>query len=200
MIAPPSNASSSTKASRLLAISYSKLEDAQLASRSTEFGRGPFIKCDRLIELAAAAGFPSNTFGNLADAGVVPYLLDRFERSERKDIVLVAHMRFKKAVHEGEEKEKVAAAKLLYKSKVCLHCGAEKKRLLACRACKRAHYCDGICQANNWAEHKKVCKRTRKRHAKGDYNKDKVLVGDLLSVAMRGGGVEGVLGTMLSYV
>ena len=111
-------------------------------------------------------------------------------------------MRFKKAVHEGEgdEKEKVAAAKLLYKSKVCLHCGAEKRKLLTCGAYKRAHYCDGTCQANNWAEHKKECKRTRKRHKKGDYSKDKVMVGDLLSVGMRGGGVEGVLGSILSFV
>jgi len=33
-----------------------------------------------------------------------------------------------------------------------------------------------------------------------DYSKDKVLVGELLSVAMRGGGHKGVLGTILSYV
>ena len=163
-----------------------------------------------MIEIAAAAGFLSNTVsgpstyepGVNAGAGVVPYLIDRVERSERKNIVLVAHMRFKNAVHEGEgdEKEKVAAAKLLFPSKACRQCEAIKKKLLLCSACKRAHYCDGTCQASNLAEHKKECKRTRKRHAKGDYSQDKMLVSDLLSVAMRGGGVEGVLGTILSYV
>jgi len=33
-----------------------------------------------------------------------------------------------------------------------------------------------------------------------DYSKDKMLIGEQLSVAMRGGGVKGVLGTILSYV
>jgi len=43
--------------------------------------------------------------------------------------------------------------------------------------------------------------RVRKRkNWKKDYSKDKMLVGELLSVAMRGGGVEGVLGTVLKYV
>ena len=141
-------------------------------------------------------------FANPGD-GVVPYPIARCERSERKAIVLVAHMRFKNAVHEGEgdEKEKVAAAKLIYKSKSCLQCGAAKqKKLLTCGACKQAHYCDGTCQANNWADHKKNCKRTRKRHAKGAYSKDNILAGELLSVAIRGGGVEGVLVTILNYV
>ena len=167
--------------------------------------------CDRLIEIAAAADFPSDDVRVATDGsgkhvnlgvGVVPYLIDRFERSERKRIVLVAHMRFKNAVHcgEGDKKEKVAAAKLLYPSKGCDQCGAKKKKLQVCSACKRALYCDGTCQAANWAEHKKECKRTRKRYAKGDYNKDKMFVGELLSVGMRGGGVEGVLVTMLNYV
>jgi len=45
--------------------------------------------------------------------GVVPYLIDRFERNERKRYVLLALMCFKNAVHthDGDEKEKVAAAK-----------------------------------------------------------------------------------------
>jgi len=43
-------------------------------------------------------------------------------------------------------------------------------------------------------------RRIAKEHAKGDYSKDKILVGELLSVAMRGGGHKGVLGTILSYV
>jgi len=97
----------------------SKLVDVQLASSSISFGLQPFAACDRLIEIAAAAGFPSNTFatrysaGTNLGAGVVPYLLNRFERSERKRYVLVALMRFKNAVHlhDGDEKEKVAAAK-----------------------------------------------------------------------------------------
>ena len=98
----------------------SKLKDVKFASNTISFDRDPFMGCDRLIELAAAAGFPSNTFGTRADtgeklnmgAGVVPYLVDRFERSERKRYVLLAHMRFKNAVHahDGTEKEKVTAA------------------------------------------------------------------------------------------
>ena len=69
---------------------FSKLEDVQLASKSISFIDAPFLGCDPLIELAAAAGFPSNRFGtfqgetaNMGE-GVVPYLIDRFERSERK--------------------------------------------------------------------------------------------------------------------
>ena len=184
----------------------SKLEDFQLASSSISFGDWPFVGCDRLIELAAAAGFPSNTFSpetrTNEGVGVVPYLIAQCETSERRDIVLVAHMRFKNAVHsgEGDEKEKVAAAKLQFPSNGCDQCGAKKKKLLTCGACKRAHYCDSKCQTSNWAGHKKECKRTRKRHLKGDYSKDKMLVGELLSVGMRGGGVEGVLGTILSFV
>jgi len=65
--------------------------------------------------------------------------------------VLVALMRFENAVHYfgGDEKEKVAAAKLLFPSKSCSQCGAKKKKLLTCGACNRAHYCDGKCQATN---------------------------------------------------
>ena len=109
----------------------SKLEDVQLASSSISFGRYPFTRCDRLIELADAAGFPSNTFGNPRNgkpvnegAGVVPYLIARFERSERKGIVLVAHMHFHEVVvaHSGTEEEKIAAAKQLHpKSKKRSH-------------------------------------------------------------------------------
>ena len=42
-------------------------------------------------------------------------------------------------------------------------------------------------------------KRARKRK-KLDYSKDKMLVGELLSVIMRGRGLKGVLETILSYV
>jgi len=97
----------------------SKLEDVQLASKSTSFSEIPsFAGCDRLIEVATAAGFPSVTArandGTMkyTGDGVVPYLIGRFERSERKLFVLLAHMRFKNAVHthDGTEEEKVAAA------------------------------------------------------------------------------------------
>jgi len=57
-----------------------------------------------MIEIAAAAGFPSNTSSRPLsdgksrnpDLGVVPYLIDRIER---KRYVLLALMRFKNAVH-----------------------------------------------------------------------------------------------------
>jgi len=55
------------------------------------------------------------------------------------------------------------------------------------------------CQIDGWPKHKKECKRARKRK-KLDYSKDKFLVGELLSVVMRGGGHKGVLGTILSYI
>jgi len=100
------------------------LEDFQLASSSISFSVSAFSGCDRLIELAAAAGFPSNDFaqnqktGKIYNAGrgVAPYLIHQFERSERKRFVLLALMRFKNAVHayDGTEEEKVAAAKLYH--------------------------------------------------------------------------------------
>jgi len=190
----------------------SKLEDVQLASSLTSLGFPSFGGCDRLIELAATAGFPSNEVGARDDTGekinlgarVVPYLIGRFERSEKKDIVLVAHMRFKNAVHEGEgdEKEKVAAAKQLIhpttqKKRIqnCSQCGKSKMKLLSYSKCKSAHYCNEKCQRKAFKEHKKVCNQ-----GKTDYSENKILVGDLLSVAMRERDVEGVLGTMLSYV
>jgi len=100
-------------------LSCSKLEDFQLASSSTSFGKYPFVNCKTLIEIATAAGFPSNTFSphpgfahvNLGD-GVVHYLIDRIEAKERRRYVLLAHVRFESAVHanSGTKEEKVAAA------------------------------------------------------------------------------------------
>jgi len=95
----------------------SKLEEVQLASRSISFDRDQFVRCDLLIEIANAAGFPSNTFNHKTGSnwgiGVAPYLIAGFERLERKRFVLLALLRFKIAVHahDGDEKEKVAAAK-----------------------------------------------------------------------------------------
>jgi len=48
-------------------------------------------------------------------------------------------------------------------------------------------------------KHKAASKKARKRK-KVDYSKDKMLIGELLSVAMRSGGHKGVLGAILSYV
>jgi len=67
-----------------------KLEDDQLAPSSISFGQFQFTVCDHLIEVAAAAGFPSTLVLSTtgvefnAGAGVVPYLIHQFERSERK--------------------------------------------------------------------------------------------------------------------
>jgi len=113
----------------------SKLEDVQLASSSISFGYIPFCGCNRLIELAAAAGFPSNTFGNHPDfgrvkfgAGVVPYLNDRFENYERRIPVLLAYLRFSDAVHtsRGSEVRKFEKARSAYATKFVggvLQCG-----------------------------------------------------------------------------
>ena len=50
---------------------FSKLEDVQLASSSIFFGRIPLVACERLIELAAAASFPSNTIVNSSVYGTI---------------------------------------------------------------------------------------------------------------------------------
>ena len=135
-----------------------KLEDVQLASSSISFSRDPFLGCDRLIELATAAGFPSNDvslsdknmMSNWGD-GVFPYLIDRFKRSERRRFVLVANRRFNNAVHahDGTEKEKFAAAQqLLHPASTlsCFACGATSSHLLACSGCKRTRFCNKQCQ------------------------------------------------------
>ena len=64
--------------------------------------------------------------------------------------------------------------------------------------CNKTWFCHKQCQIDGWKKHKTACKRARKRK-KLDYSKDKFLVGELLSVAMRGVGHKGVLGTILSY-
>ena len=168
-----------------------------------------------MIELADAAGFPSKlipaTAGGLINSGegVVPYQIARFERSERKRFVLVALIRFKNAVHahDGTEEEKVAAAKLHHPRPPsmphpsCFTCKAKRRptRILRLCACNRTWLCNKQCQIDGWKKHKVACKKARKRK-KLDYSKDKFLVGELLSVVMRGGRHKGVLGTILSYV
>jgi len=161
-----------------------KLEDVQIAPSSISFVKSPFGDCDRLIEVADAAGFPSkprmNMFGDMSDFGdgIAPYLIDRFERNERKQLVLLAHMRFNNAIHAhvGSEEEKVAAAKLLFSnsSPTCDSCGAEPQKLLSCGACNLAHYCNKQCQVNGWNKHKKDCKRARKRKKKADYSNNEI--------------------------
>jgi len=76
-------------------------------------------------------------------AGVAPYLIDRFERSERKRYVLLAHMRFKNAVHadDGTEEEKVTAAKKHHPRPpsmphpTCLTCKAKRRPTRTLRLC-----------------------------------------------------------------
>jgi len=76
-----------------------------------------------MIEVADAAGFPSTNdraiggpfAGEMIStgAGVVPYLIDRFEAKEIKHIALLAYIRFNAAVHTGSvsEAEKVKVTK-----------------------------------------------------------------------------------------
>ena len=120
-------------------------------------------------------------------------------------------MRFKNAVHahDGDEKEKVAAVILhcprpsSVPISSCFTCKAKRRltRTLKSCACNKAHFCNKQCQIGGWPKHMVVCMRARKRkNWKKDYSKDKMLVGELLSVSMRGGGVEGVLRTILKYV
>ena len=119
-------------------------------------------------------------------------------------------MRFKNAVHahDGTEEEKVAAAKKLHPRPpsmphpTCFTCKAKRRptRMLGlCTGCNRTWFCNRQCQIDGWKNHKVACKRAKNRK-KLDYSKDKMVVGELLSVAMRGGGHKGVLGTILSYV
>ena len=142
-----------------------------------------------------------------SEDGLVPYLINRFER---KRIVLVALMRFKNAVHahDGTEEEKVTAAKqhhlrppsMLHPTCFTYKAKQRPTRMLRlCAGCNKTYFCNRKCQIDGWKKHKKECKRVRKRK-KLDYSKDKFLVGELLSVAMRGGRHKGVLGTILSYV
>jgi len=141
----------------------SKLEDVQLASKSISFGLASFGECDRLIERATVAGFPSQIvetvdFGkvNTGD-GVVPYLINRFERSERKRFVLLALMRFKNAVHthDGTEEEKVTAAKKHHPRPPsmphlsCFTCKAKRRptrMLRLCAGCNNTWFCHRQCQ------------------------------------------------------
>jgi len=119
-------------------------------------------------------------------------------------------MRFKNAVHahDGTEKEKVAAAQKHHPRPPsmpipsCFTCKATRRptrMLRLCAGCNKTYFCNKQCQIDGWKKHKVACKRARKRK-KLDYSKDKFLVGELLSVSMRGGGHKGVLGTILSYV
>ena len=115
-------------------------------------------------------------------------------------------MRFKNAVHvcSGTEAEKIASAKYLYprppalKVPSCMQCGAEG--IHACSSCNVTYYCSTQCQISGWMKHREVCKRIQHNNAGKNRSKYKIDVGELLSVAMRGGGVKGVLGTILSYL
>ena len=73
------------------------------------------------------------------------------------------------------------------------------RMLRLCAGCNKTYFCNRQCQLDGWTKHMKECKRACKRK-KLDYSKDKILVGEQLSVAMRGGGHKGVLGTILNYV
>ena len=145
--------------------------------------------------------------------GVVPYLLDRCDRNERRRFVLHALMRFKNAVHahDGTEEEKVTAAKKHHPRPpsmphpTCFTCKAKRRttRMLGlCAGCNKTWFCNRKCQIDGWKKHKVACKKARKRkkRKKVNYSKEKFFVGELLSVAMRGGRHKGVLGTILSYV
>lgn len=41
----------------------------------------------------------------------------------------------------------------------CAFCNKEPVSLQQCSACKKAFYCDKMCQASHWQEHKKECKK-----------------------------------------
>jgi len=118
--------------------------------------------------------------------------------------------RFKNAdhAHDGTKEEKVAAAKKHHPRPLSMPvpsfftCKATRRlmrTLRLCNGCNKTYFCNKQCQIESWTKHKIACKRAKKLK-KLDYSKDKMLAGELLSVAMRGGGHKGVLGSILSYV
>ena len=155
-----------------------RLEDFQLPSSSISFGDLPFNRCDRLIEIADAAGFPSKTidvgYRNVkVGDGVDPYLLNRIERTGRRTVVLVALMRFRDAAHahDGTEKEKVATAKKHHPHPSsmphpsCFTCKAKRRptRMLKSCACNKAHFYNKQCQIDGWPKHKVACEDANAR-------------------------------------
>jgi len=117
-------------------------------------------------------------------------------------------MRFKNAVyaHDGTEEEKVAAAKKHHPRPpsmphpTCFTCKAKRRptRMLRLCACNRMWFCNKRCQIDGWKKHKVACKKAWKCKKLNYSSKDNMLVGELLSVAVRGGGRKGVLGAILS--
>jgi len=95
--------------------------------------------------------------------GVVSYLIDQLERSERKRIVLVALMRFKNAVHthDGTEEEKIAAAQLHHPRppsmpiSSCFACKAKRRptrRLHSCVCNTQTYFCNNKMPARRLEE------------------------------------------------
>ena len=159
-------------------LGYSKLEDVQLVSTSTSFGNIPFIGCDRLIELATAAGFPSTEGEDVnLGAGVVPYLIDRFERIEKRQFVLLSNIRFNKAVHKCKKKnevDKVAVARSHYSVTVS---GVFRKTT-----------------ATTTTSNDRVSKVAETTETLN------LVVDDILLCSYKGGGAAGVLSTILGFV
>jgi len=100
-----------------------RLLPSRLPCSSITFSRTPFAVCDRLIEFAAADGFPSDRFGTTYGGavinlgiGVVSYLLNRYRGNEKKRLILLAHKRFGKTLDAqfGTEQEKFDAVKIFY--------------------------------------------------------------------------------------
>ena len=105
------------------------LEKVIISSADIIFNKESFAGSTRLIDLAAAAGFPSNSRDrfwagkdnngdnvyeecSLGD-GVGPYLIDRFHNDEKKKSIVRAMRRFCEIAHQsdGTEAEKVEAAR-----------------------------------------------------------------------------------------
>ena len=55
----------------------------------------------------------------------------------------------------------------------CSYCGARKKKLQQCTACKEARYCGRECQKKHWKNHKVRCKKIQKAKQKRDEKREK---------------------------
>merc|ERR1712010_442769 len=134
-----------------------------------------------MIELANAAGFPSNiTVTDPSDGtrhpagdGIPTHLIDRYQCRLRLHYILVAFSRFNRIVHAtpGTEDTKVAAALSIYSPPPpsCFTCGAIRDDLLKCNGCLSAYFCNASCQKAGWKRHKSHCKHIRKLREKGQH-------------------------------
>ena len=95
-----------------------KLEEVELHTDKTNFSERTFFGCTRLVEIAERYGYMSSfdEYGDNKAQGVLPYLIEKFRRIQRRKFVLIAASKFNKIVHDsgGTERDKIEAARVLF--------------------------------------------------------------------------------------